>query len=357
MKKIAAVMFALVLMSTGIVNAGPEWDVGEDGNMKLSFLGQVHFLNVDGAADEDDIYLRRGRIILSGQIEDGLTFFMETDNDNAGKAGTSVSMDIQDVFVDARLVEGDNEVWAKAGLILLPFSFETRSSAASLLGTDYNVEAVKLVNTFVWRDYGAELHGNVGSRLSYAGGVFDGYDVEGSAKNPGAKMRYTGHVAVNVIGDVENGWFFNQERLGAKGGYLSLGGGVDVQEKATVTTVAVDDIAENDVEIENDSDAWVVDMQSGFGGKRVSGTLNAAFYEWDNSSFKGNTAFVETGLLVKKTMLTLKYSAQDPDEGIDTEDVTVGLQYFMKKHNARGGIEFRSGDSADQILGGIQFLL
>ena len=49
--------------------------------------------------------------------------------------------------------------------------------------------------------------------------------------------------------------------------------------------------------------------------------------------------------------------AQDPDDGIDAEDFTVGLQYFMKKHNARGGIEFRSGDSADQILGGIQFLL
>jgi hypothetical protein len=357
MKKIAVVMFAVVFSITGIVNAGPKWDVGEDGHMKLSFLGQVHFLGVDGAADEDDIYLRRGRVILSGQIQDGLTFFLETDNDNAGKAGTSVSMDIQDIFVDARLVDGDSEVWAKCGLILLPFSFETRSSAASLLGIDYNVEAVKLVNTFVWRDYGAELHGNVGSRLSYAAGVFDGYDVKDSSKNPAAKMRYTGHVAVNVIGDVEKGSFFGQERLGAKGNYVSLGAGVDVQDKATLTTVSVDDDPENDVEVENDNDAWVVDMQSGIAGENVSATLNAALYDWDNSSFKGNTAFVETGLRVKKTMLTLKYAAQEPDEGADVQDYTVGLQYFMTKHNARGGIEFRSGDSADQVLAGIQFLL
>lgn len=355
MKKSAVCVFAAMLFVCGTVNAGPKWDVGEDGHMKLSFLGQVHFQSVDGAADEDDLYLRRGRIILSGQIQDGLTFFMETDNDNAGKSGKdTVSTDIQDVFVDGRLIDGENELWAKAGLVLLPFSFETRSSAASLLGIDYNVEAVKLVNTFVWRDYGAELHGNVGDVLSYAVGVFDGYDVKGSSKNPNAAMRYTGHVAVNVVGNVEKGWFFSQERLGGKGSYVSLGAGFDTQEKATLKFADPDD---TELFVEADNDAWVLDMQSGYAGEGMSATLNAAYYDWDNSAFKGSTAFVETGLLVKKTMATLKYAVQDPDSGSDTQDYTAGLQYFLKGNNARGGIEFRWGDSPDQILAGIQFLL
>lgn len=354
MRKSMAVICVAVLALAGVVNAGPKWDVGEDGNMQLSFLGQVHFLSVDGAPDGDDIYLRRARFILSGQIQDGLTFFVETDNDNAGKAGTDASTDIQDVFADARLVEGDSELWVKAGLILLPFSFETRASAASLLGIDYNVEAVKLVNTFVWRDYGAELHGNIGSRFSYAAGVFDGYDLKDSSKNPDAQMRYTGHVAVNIIGAAEKGWFFTQERMGAKGSYVSLGAGFDTQKDATLTTVGEEDAA---VVLENDNDAWVVDMQSGYAREGMSATLNAAYYDWDNSIFKGNTAFVETGLLVKKTMVTLKYSLQAPDAGSDTADYTAGLHYFLKKHNARGGVEFRWGDSADQVLAGIQFLL
>jgi len=99
----------------------------------------------------------------------------------------SGSTEIQHVFLDARLIECDNEIWAKAGLILLPFSFETRVSAASLLGIDYNIEAIKLVNTFIWRDYGAELHGNFGKKLAYAVGIFDGYDAKGSDKNPGGR--------------------------------------------------------------------------------------------------------------------------------------------------------------------------
>lgn len=348
-------LICMLVLGSGAAIAGPEWKISEDSHMKLSLLGQVHFLSVDDAADEDDFYLRRGRVILLGQIQDGLTFFVETDNDNAGKSGTEVSTDIQDVFLDARLVEGDSELWAKAGLILLPFSFENRASAASLLGMDYNIPAIKLVNTFVWRDYGAELHGNFGKKVSYAVGVFDGYDAKGSDKNPGAEMRYTGHAALNLVGSAETGWFYTQERLGGKGSYLSLGAGFDTQKGATLTTVTAAD--ESETEVENDNDAWVVDLQSGYAGTNMSVTLNAAYYDWDNSAFKGSTAFVETGLLVKKTMLTAKVELQDPDSGNEVEDYTAGLQYFLKGHNARGGIEYRWGDSPDQILAGIQFLL
>jgi hypothetical protein len=88
-------------------------------------------------------------------------FFVETDNDNAGKAGgASVSTDIQDAFMDVRLVDKDMvKAWLSGGLILLPFSFENKASAASLLGIDYNAETIKFSNHFVWRDYGAEVHG------------------------------------------------------------------------------------------------------------------------------------------------------------------------------------------------------
>jgi len=285
-------------------------------------------------------------------------FFAETDNDNAGKNGQpNVSTDIQDIFADLRLWRTDAcEQWIKGGLILLPFSFENRSSAGSLLGLDYNSEAIKLVNTFVWRDYGAESHGNVGKRFSYAAGVFDGYDAKDSDKNPDASMRFTGHAAVNLLGQTESGWFFNQERLGKQGNYLSVGAGLDMQDEATLrTTPATNGIPES--RVEQDSHNWVVDFQSEFTLDPVLVTLNGGYYGWDNSAFKGNTRFVEAGVMFKKTQLTMKYSAQDPDEGDSLTDYTVGLQYFLKGHNARGGVEYRSGDSPDMILAGIQFLL
>ena len=66
---------------------------------------------------------------------------------------------------------------------------------------------------------------------------------------------------------------------------------------------------------------------------------------------------IQSGLLVSKTMLTLKYLIQDPDSKKTTEDYTVGLHYFFKEHSLKTGIEYRTGDSADQILAGIQFVL
>jgi hypothetical protein len=359
MKKSAVLVLALGLISTAAL-AGPKWELGDDSWMKLSFLGQPHFsYNPDGA-DKEDFYLRRGRIILAGQIMDGVKFFVETDNDNAGKRGVSSSTDIQDAFVDLR-VYGDH--WLEAGLVLLPFSFETKSSAASLLGIDYNAEVVKLANTFVWRDYGAELHGNFGSTVAYRVGLFDGYDNDSGIKNSGAGLRVCGHVAVNLLGKVETGWFLGQSRLGKAGDYLTVGAGMDYQKDATVVTPEVvlpaggGLLAVAAAPIVEDNEAWVVDLQSGMDLGAVGLTVNAALYDWDNAVYKGNTAFVEAGVLIQKTMITAKYSVQDPNNGDATEDYTAGIHYFMKGHNIRGGLEARWGDSDDMYLLGLQFLL
>ncbi len=359
MKKVIGGMVAtvLALSATGVM-AGPKWELGEDSWMKLAFLGQVHASYVEDAPDEYDIFLRRGRIILAGQIAEGIKFFAETDNDKAGKNGVgSVSTDIQDAFMDIQLFGSDH--WVEAGLVLLPFSFETKSSAASLLGIDYNAEAIKLVNTFVWRDYGAELHGHfLEKRIAYRVGMFDGYDSSTGNKNSGADWRVTGHVAVNILGEAETGWFMSQSRLAQEGHYISIGAGADFQGDATLVSdgMPVADGADPNM-VPRDNEAYVVDVQSGFDFGNVDLTVNGAWYEWDNSAFDGTTAFVESGVKVGPAMVTGKYSLQDPDHGNDVQDYTAGLHYFAKGHNARGGVEYRFGDSADMILLGLQFLL
>jgi len=317
--------------------------------MKLRFLGQAHFLHQDNAPAENDFYLRRGRLILDGQIMDGVMFFVETDNAKAGKYGVNASTEIQDAFIDVRFA--DSTHWAKAGLILLPFSLETFSSATSLLGIDYNSETIKFTNTFVWRDYGISFHGDFGTKFAYRAGFFDGYDSTTGSKNPDAGLRFTGHVSYAVFGEVETGWFYTQDKLGKKGNFLTIGAGLDNQDRATLDGASV-----------IDSDAWVLDFQSGFG---LGGTqfgaadlsVNGALYSWDNANFHGATGFVEAGFRVGKTMGTLKYAAQNPESADDITDITFGLHYFLKGHNARGGVEFRTGDSDDMILVGIQFLL
>ena len=371
---VKTVAVASVVLFVGSAWAGPKWDVGEDNDawLQLSVLGQVHYQYNADAQDEEDFFLRRGRIILAGQIMDGVKFFVETDNDNAGKNGTAgVSTDIQDAFVDVRLMNLEPaQLWLEAGLILLPFSFENRASAASLLGIDYNAEAIRFVNTFVWRDYGADLRGNLGKWVNYRIGAFDGYDTfaanidtdgDGAndavvAKNDGSALRFTGHVAVNIIGEAENGWFFTQNQLG-KATFISVGAGIDSQKDATTTTP----IASPDDAVELNADAWVVDVQSGFKlGDHMAIMVNGAYYVWDNAVFEGNTAFVEAGFLVFKAMVTAKSMVVDRDGADALVDYTGGLHYFLKGHNARAGVEYTWGDTDGtdgRVLAGLQFLL
>jgi len=362
MKKLIGGVFAVaVILAACSAYAGPKWEINSDSNcwMQLGVLGQPQFLYTDKGTDKEDFFLRRGRIMLTGQAMDGVMFFVETDAANAGKNGVPTShVDIQDAFLDVRLSKCDlGEQWLKTGFILLPFSFENRAGATSLLGLDYNTEVIKLVNTFVWRDYGAELHGNISDRLSYIVGVFDGYDSAEGSKNPDASLRLTGHIALNLVGKAETGWFFSQERLGNKGEpYLSIGAGVDQQDKATLTYTTVAG-STNKVKNIKDSGAWVVDFQSGCQAGPVALTLNGGWYNWDNATFKGDTACIEAGAMVKQTQLVGKYSIQDADGKANVDDYTVGVNYFLKGHNVRGGVEYRWGDSPTTILVGLQFLL
>lgn len=337
-----AVALLAVVLAVPAAQAGPKVEFGDGGYLTLGALLQPHISLVDGANDDVDIFLRRMRIIVGGQIVDGVKFFADTDFSNAGKTGVSPAFIVQDAFGDVRIF-GDH--WLEVGLVLLPFSFENSSSAGSPLGIDANVETIKLTNSLGWRDAGAMLHGNFGKMVGYRVGMFDGMSA-----NEGAALRFTGHVAVNVLGEVETGWFFNQDRLG-KSNYVSLGAGFDTQKDATSKVV---DGVTSDVA---DSDAWVVDLQSGYGFGPVHVTLNAAYHDWDNANFKGATAFAEAGARWQSAMLTFKYALQDPDAGDTVSDATVGLHYFLKGHATRAGVEYRTGDSPDAILVGLQFLL
>ncbi|MFH1312297.1 MAG: hypothetical protein ABIJ00_03640 [Candidatus Eisenbacteria bacterium] len=370
-KSMCVCLSLLVVFAASGLFAGPKVEFGDDSYLQFSFLGQFHgrFVDQEDALENDDIFMKRGRFIVAGQIADGIKVFVETDNANAGMIGSSSSTVIQDAFIDLGI--GGSGHWVMAGLILLPFSFENGSSAASLLGIDYNSEAVKFTNHFVWRDYGAMLHGSIANKFAYSVGVFDGYDNVSTSvtrtdvttvttvkgKNPEAGARLTGHVHYALLGAAQSGWFYAQDRLGKAGDYVLVGAGLDMQTDATFeSVVTVGDGTTLTSTTIMDSENWVVDCQAGMDLGSVDGVLNAGFYEWD-STYKGNTFFTEAGVRKRNAMLTLKYSQQSPDEGDDTTDFTYGLHYFLKGHSTVAGIEYRTGDSISQALCAIKFLL
>ena len=327
-------------------HAGPKWEFGENSWMKLDLLAQVHFSYLDEAEDEEDFYLRRFRILVNGQITEGVKVFFQTDYSNAGKNGVDSDFSLLDGWVDVQLFKSKH--WLKVGLVPLPFSMENRSAVGALLGLDYNFEILKFVNDSTWRDIGAVLQGSFHERLGYRVGIFDGYD--NSDTNPDADLRITGRVDLAIAGVTPTGWYI-QDTLGG-GTYMRVGVGYDNQQKATLISSAGSE------KIPVDNKAWVLDFQSAYQfNEALQLTVNGAWYDWDNSKFKGNTAFVETGFRYSKFIGTFKYTLQEPDDSDKLNDYTLGLHYNLKANNLKGGIEYRTGDSPDWWLIGIQFLL
>jgi len=218
-------------------------------NLKVRFLLQSQVQGTEDGNPESDglgteFFLRRVRIILAGNVNKLIHFFVETDNPNMGKNGDwGKSFFIQDAFVDFRFMPEFN---VAAGMILLPFTHHNRQSAASLNSVDYhNLFSKRFIKDFVWRDAGIEVRGIVANMLDYHVGVFNGLRgvvVDGPpfaaekgkvTLNPNDIPRITGRLALNIF-EPETAFFYGGTYLGKKK-VLQFGAGLDVQPDSILT--------------------------------------------------------------------------------------------------------------------------
>lgn len=298
----------------------------------------------DDSTVDKSFFLRRSRIMLKGQVAKNVTFFMETDDFNAGKDDTSnkgssgTGLFTQDAFINYKIA---NELQVAVGMILLPFMHHNRQSAVSLLGVDYNTAFVGagLKNTNVWRDYGLELRGLLlGGLIDYRVGVFQGRDRasledEGLNTNTHDYPRYTGRIQINAL-DPETGFFYSGNYLGTKK-IVSFGAGLDYQQQVLPNPGGVSD----------DYSAWTVDLTVDYGlpgGNALA--LQAAYVNITNcpetlsDGYVDSYAyFVQAGFLIAKLVQpVVKYYTVVVDDADDTETshVIMGVNFYLDGHNA-----------------------
>ena len=85
----AAITLALVLGCAATAGAQIEIWAGDNVNFKLGILGQFQADTVDdppGDANTNNLFIRRLRLMFAGQVTERVTFFVETDSPNLGKA-------------------------------------------------------------------------------------------------------------------------------------------------------------------------------------------------------------------------------------------------------------------------------
>src|SRR5438093_13546657 len=87
--RIAVLALVLPLAGAATANAQVLIKVSDDVNFKLGVLGQFQMDTVEdppGDANSNNLFIRRLRLMFAGQVAKKVTFFMETDTPNLGKA-------------------------------------------------------------------------------------------------------------------------------------------------------------------------------------------------------------------------------------------------------------------------------
>jgi hypothetical protein len=173
--------------------------------------------------------LRRVRFIAGGTLFHKIKFFVDSDAPLLGMHSSNRSVDYE-IFLQDLVVtfEHRKALQVDGGLIMVPLSYNTNQSAASLLGVNYgpySFLASVPTTSKVGRDWGTQLRGYLSKgHFEYRAGVFEGVRETDSSAPP----RVAGRVAWYPF-DTHDGLFYPGTTLGKKH-LLAIGTGFDRQD-------------------------------------------------------------------------------------------------------------------------------
>ena len=228
----SAVVFVALLASAGTASAQAIIKVNDTVNLRFGILMQDwadwQQTQASGATTgyAQNLYIRRFRILMAGTVAKNVTFFMETDNANLGKAPKALGTGffLQDAFLNWKIA---NEFSIDAGLILIPLCRNCTESAITQLVLDYGSFSFLesgVTQSTVGRDTGFQARGYLaGNRLEYRAGAYQGIRQAGSHNS----FRFTGRLQYNFL-DTEVGPFYAGNYLGKKK-VFALGASYDTQ--------------------------------------------------------------------------------------------------------------------------------
>lgn len=326
--------------------------VNDDVNVKFGILLQGQADWTQNAADESyaqNLFVRRIRVLMGGQVAKNVSFFFESDSPNLGKVVSGSKNNsgfiVQDAFLSWKLAD---EAIVDAGLVLTGIAHNSLQSAASLLPVDYGphaflYSAASAENNVVGRDTGFQLRGYpLDKKLEYRVGVWQGNRDAASRQ----ALRLTARVQYNFL-DADTGFFYSGTSLGKKK-VFTIGAGCDTQKdyKSYAADVYVD---------------------HPLGPGAVSGQVD--WIRYDGGDFlktaggapslpKQDILYGEAGYYFPSVKLMPFLAVSNKDvAATDTGDETrwsVGLGYFAVGHNfnikaAYGKVDPKVGRSANQF--------
>ena len=309
------------------------------------FQGQADWQQVAAGGDaQQNLFLRRMRLMFGATIANRFSFFAETDNPNLGKStGTSKTISsgllLQDAFFGYRPVE-NLDIWA--GLIIIPLCRNCMQSATSLMAMDYGAfsflqstpttSAVGRDTGFLARAYGFKKHLEV--RL----GAFQGVRQAGSTNG----FRYAGRVQYSFGDPDVVQMFYGGSTFGAKR-MVVVGGGFDRQDDYQAVA--------GDITVDQPLGPGAVYLQ--FDAIRYDGgTFLKTLPRQTDLLFEGAYYLKKMKLAPYVQVAMQRFDAEALKAGDQTR-TQIGVTYLLKGNNAnlKAGYLFVGNNGKDPLKG------
>ena len=224
----------------------------EGATLNLSFQLQTQFLmQENGAANGNDnsydIFIRRSRLLVNGDINQNFSYLIQIDNPNYGKKGNFNGRGIiQDAWVGwaPTGITGGTVFYVDAGLLLIPFSHNGLESTTNFITADIQTDSLRGLNAGSLtglRDTGVQIRGwALDKRIGFRGGIYEGIRLAsgpdagktpGNTLSPKSNPQFAGFINFDIIGSEEGGWLYGAYKWG-KDPILSIGGSALYQSQA-----------------------------------------------------------------------------------------------------------------------------
>lgn len=209
----------------------------EGATLNVQFQLQTQLLGQENGAPNGtdnsyDVFIRRSRLIVNGDINQYFSYFVQVDNPNFGKYGNYTGRAIvQDAWIGwaPTGITGGTVLYVDAGLLLIPFSHAGLTSTTNFVTADISTDTLRLPgNAFpALRDTGVQLRGwALNKKIGFRGGVYEGYapitqaagvcdpTKPGTCITPKRIPAFRGFVNLDIIGSEEGGWLYGAYKWG-----------------------------------------------------------------------------------------------------------------------------------------------
>jgi hypothetical protein len=193
--------------------------------------------NPGGDGWSADVFVRRTRLLVNGDVGRDFSYLLQLDNANFGKFGNYAGRAIvQDAWVAwaPTGTKGANVLFIEAGILLIPISHHLLESTTNFITADVHTDSFRLTgNQFPGlRETGLQVRGwALDGRIGFRGGVYEGtraLQVAGTDRK--SLPQVAGFVNFDVVGSEEGSWLYGAYRwatrpvvsVGASALYQSL---------------------------------------------------------------------------------------------------------------------------------------